>query len=249
MMKRVELESWHHERGWMAPPWRTDRVREQQVAEVSRLVGVPRACSREFPTLRAGLSGAEASARERRQRRVYLKRGGFEPHAFTDKTFPALRKEAHEAGLKTGAYFFPRPQDVTPQEASDLFLRLLPEPIKGKDLRPCLDLEHGRSSPKVGRWAIEFQNRMREQVGVLPLFYSYASYVEGLALAKPIGPLWLAAYGRNDGKEHPFRIPRPYKTAVAHQYSSRCRLVGCSGFVDISHVFNPRALEAASADL
>jgi GH25 family lysozyme M1 (1,4-beta-N-acetylmuramidase) len=126
-----------------------------------------------------------------------------------------------------------------------LFLELLPPLVRGKDLRPCLDLEHGRPSATIGRWASEFQERMRDQIGVLPLFYSFASYVEGLALSKPIGPLWIAAYGRNDGKEHSFRVPRPYQAAVAHQYSSRCRLVGCSGFVDISHVFNPRALEAA----
>jgi hypothetical protein len=34
------------------------------------------------------------------QRRVYLKRGGFEPHALPDKTFPDLRKEGAAGGIE-----------------------------------------------------------------------------------------------------------------------------------------------------
>jgi GH25 family lysozyme M1 (1,4-beta-N-acetylmuramidase) len=179
------------------------------------------------------------------QRRVYLKRGGFEPHKFVDKTFPDLHQRARAAGMKTGAYFFPRPADVTPHEAADTFFELLPPLEKGKDLRPALDLEHGRPSATVGRWAVEFQNRMRSHIGMMPVFYSFGSYVEDLELDSPIGPLWLANFGRNDGKEHAFGIPRPYKNAAAHQFSSRARVVGCSGFVDMSRVINGRALELA----
>jgi hypothetical protein len=38
------------------------------------------------------------------QRRVYLKRGGFESNAFIDKTFSDIRKRARAAGLMTSAY-------------------------------------------------------------------------------------------------------------------------------------------------
>jgi lysozyme len=173
-------------------------------------------------------------------RRVYLKRS--EGTSFTDRLFPGFRSAAHAAGLKTGAYHFTHPLSHTPSEELAFFLRLLPPLDNKHDLRPCFDQEYGAPSERKGQWITELHKLFREGFGYWPVLYSYPYYLETLRLRAPVGPLWLASFGRNDGKEHPFSVVPPYKTVAAHQYSSNARVAGVSGLVDISHVFSGAAL-------
>jgi hypothetical protein len=63
--------------------------------------------------------------------------------------------------------------------------------------------------------------------------------------ARPIGAgLWLASYARNDGTDHGAAVPPPWRSYVAHQFSSNCLVSGCGGRVDLSHARRLRPLLA-----
>src|SRR4030095_5050972 len=124
----------------------------------------------------------------------------------------------------------------------DHFLRKLPS-ISNRDLRPALDLEFKTPSEAVGRWAQGGMSLVRRETGVRPIIYSFGSFLESCRFSTPPAALWLASFGRNDGKEHPFTIPRPWKRVAAHQFSSNARVAGVSGRVDVSHVFGARAID------
>ena len=176
------------------------------------------------------------------QRRIYLKL--TEGVTFDDPKFVDFRKGARAAGLKVGAYHFARgvPSGNSAKDEAEHFLHKLPN-LTNKDLRPALDLEFKTPSKAVGDWAKQWLSLVRSAIGVRPIIYSYGSFLEGCAFSTPPAALWLASFGRNDGKEHPFTVPRPWKRLAAHQYSSNARVAGCSGAVDISHVFAARAID------
>lgn len=181
------------------------------------------------------------------QRRVYLKR--CEGTGFVDKTYPALRTAALAAGLKVGAYDFLHPLEATPVAAAAYLLKLVALPLKpGRDLRIALDCEYGAGSPGVGRWIAEVAAIVTKRTGVKPLIYGSGYWLEACAFKSPPGPLWLAAYGRNDGKEYPVgRLPKPWQTMAAHQYTSTAQVLGIAGAVDLSHVFVPASIEIPPA--
>jgi lysozyme len=163
-----------------------------------------------------------------------------------DPNFAAWRKAANKAGLKVGAYHFARP-DLHPfdriGEALN-FWRAVGK-VNTTDLRPVLDYEVLSSHGGDEAWIRAFNQSVKARLGVGPLFYSYPALVAKLKLTKPVGyGLWLASYGRNDGVEHAYTVPAPWKKVVAHQFSSKCRVIGCSGVVDLSKVFSPNAVLA-----
>jgi GH25 family lysozyme M1 (1,4-beta-N-acetylmuramidase) len=176
------------------------------------------------------------------QRRLYLKR--CQGVGFVDKTYPELRTAALAAGFHVGAYDFLEPGRATPHEAAQFFLELLGPVKPGRDLRPCLDCEHGAAGPAAGKWITATAKILTVATGVKPLIYGSAYWLEACRFPAAPGPLWLAAYGRNDGREYPIgKLPAPWKVMAAHQYASTARVVGIKGTVDISHVFVPSAIE------
>jgi lysozyme len=179
------------------------------------------------------------------QERVYLKL--TEGTTYLDPTHQGRRRSAHAAGLKVGEYHFARPSRHSAKNEADFFLEHLPKLVKGKDLRPVLDLEDPDASPSpaVGRWALEFIQAVRKHSGHVVVIYGSTDYLARCRFPKAPGPLWLASYGRNDGKEHPFHIPRPWTHVAAHQYTSVGRVAGVEGPCDISRVFRARQLDVA----
>jgi GH25 family lysozyme M1 (1,4-beta-N-acetylmuramidase) len=177
------------------------------------------------------------------QRRVYLK--AAEGTTFVDSTYAGLRTAALKAGLKVGAYDFLHPLDATPSEAVTFFMKRLKHGLKaGRDLRPVLDVEKGTASAKMGVWVKEMANALYKETGVRPVVYGSGYFLQDCAFASAPGPLWLAAYGKNDGREYPVSmVPKPWKTVAAHQYSSKGNVAGINGPVDISHVLVPSSLE------
>jgi GH25 family lysozyme M1 (1,4-beta-N-acetylmuramidase) len=177
------------------------------------------------------------------QRRVYLKR--VEGTAFVDRAYPGLRRSALAAGFRVGAYDFLHPLEATPKEAADFLLGKLTQPLKaGRDLRPALDCEEGTPSAKVGVWISQVALEIRRVLGFKPLIYGSGYWLESCSFRTAPGPLWLAAYGRNDGKEYPVgRLPAPWRALGAHQYTSEARVVGIRGLCDLSHVYVSSAVE------
>jgi lysozyme len=176
------------------------------------------------------------------QKRVYLKL--TEGVTFDDPKFADLRRRARAAGLKVGAYHFARgiPAGNSAKDEADHFLRKLPS-LSNDDLRPALDLEFKTPSAEVGDWAKEWLSLVRKATGVRPIIYSFGSFLQSCRFSTPPAALWLASFGRNDGQEHSFSIPRPWKGVAAHQFSSNARVAGCSGRVDVSRVFVKRSID------
>ena len=166
---------------------------------------------------------------------VYLK--ATEGLTFVDKTFAERRNAAARNGLRVGAYHFARPDSSDPELQARAFVKAVGK-IGVNDLRPALDFEtqsKSYSATQQVMWARHFNREVKRLMGVLPIFYSYGAFITDLRPDAPIGAgLWLAAYSRNDGTEHPFVVPKPWRGAVAHQFSSQCRVAGCGGLVDLS---------------
>jgi lysozyme len=172
---------------------------------------------------------------------------------FADRTFKPRRDRARAAGLRVGGYHFARPSmsDAPTRDAvleARHFSSLVLE-LGRRDYVPALDMESLSSLSRDVQvmWARAFSQEIRRRLGRYPLFYSYPAFITGLLPddAKPIGGgLWLAAYGRNDGKPYPFRVPKPWKKAVAHQFTSQGRVAGVTGLVDVSRVLQPAAMLA-----
>lgn len=175
---------------------------------------------------------------------VFLK--ASEGTSFHDLTFGARRSAANRAGLHVGAYHFARPDQGSAVEQAATFCNMVGK-IGSSDLKPVLDFESASSlSPaQLEAWARAFNQEVKKRLGRVPIFYSYSAYVEMLRPSWPIGNgLWLASYGRNDGSEHPFIVPFPWKKIVAHQFTSNCRITGCEHPVDMSNANSLRPLLA-----
>lgn len=174
-------------------------------------------------------------------RRVYLKL--TEGLNFVDGKHDAFRRAAISAGLKVGEYHFAHPHLNKAKDEAEFFCLHLPKLRPGQALRPCLDLEDGAPSEAVAQWAVDWVFHVSRTTGHTVVLYSNPSYLSGCRFRRPTGPLWLAAYGRNDGKEHPVTIPAPWKHAAAHQYTSRGNVPGVLGLCDVSRVWRPRQLD------
>jgi lysozyme len=176
--------------------------------------------------------------RENGIRGVYLK--CTEGRTYADRYFSEWRQEAQVAGLRTGAYHFARPDNNSPDAEAEWFLAHLPE-LTAKDWRPCLDFE---VRPADADWARAFNQAVHAGIDLLPLLYTYPSFAAELHAEEPIGSgLWLASYSRNDGSEHPFAVPAPWRSTVGHQFTSNARVPGIPGRVDLSTFTQPEAVD------
>ena len=155
---------------------------------------------------------------------------------YVNPVFHAWKNEADYYGIRTGAYHFARPAD-SPTESARRFCQIVT--VGRRDLRPVLDFETWDTAmtPLMHEtWARTFNNIVKQELGQIPVFYSYPDFIRRLQLHEPIGNgLWEAAYGRNDGKLFPVAPAPPWKRIVAHQFSSRATVVGCDGLVDLSY--------------
>lgn len=153
--------------------------------------------------------------------------------------FTRQRADCAAVGMRFGAYHFARP-DRNPfgaEDEAEHFCDVVGR-LDRRDLKPVLDLEvrgNAISDRQLEAWARAFNGVVRRRLGVYPLFYSYPAFITDMGPDRPIGNgLWLASFGRNDGIEHPYTVPAPWKRAVAHQFTSRAHVAGVQGEVDLS---------------
>lgn len=156
---------------------------------------------------------------------------------FTDKKYKERMASARKAGLLVGAYHFASPTGGDAVAEADHFSQVVGT-VRPGDLLPVLDMEQnpGNLKPSVlEQWCRDFNQRVKKNIGVLPLFYSYPYFIDKLNASRPIGRgLWLASYGPNDGKIHPYTIPAPWKRVRCHQYTSNGKVKGVLGRVDLN---------------
>lgn len=158
--------------------------------------------------------------------------GGGETHAeslYLHSNFHPWADRMRAAGLRVGGYWFAVPTTMDAKRQAAEFAKALGK-IERRDLRPVLDYEknlYRLSQSQLEAWAHAFCQEVKRLTGVGPLYYSYASY---LRPAKPIGyGYWLANYSDSNPA-----APAPWKSLVAHQYTSRGHVNGINGFVDLS---------------
>lgn len=164
---------------------------------------------------------------------VYLK--ATEGATYIDPTCAGRRKRARECGLRVGLYHFARPGGGDAKAEAKKFCEVLGK-LGRTDMRPALDFEDDTASATEA-WAHEFSHEVQRRLGVFPLFYSYHAFVASRKFKEPVGDgLWLASYGKDDGKEHPYKVPAPWEKAVMHQFTSNGRVPGVAGPCDVSYV-------------
>jgi GH25 family lysozyme M1 (1,4-beta-N-acetylmuramidase) len=181
------------------------------------------------------------------QRRVYLK--AVQGTGYVNPDYALLRPRALGAKLHVGAYDYLEPLVDSPRAAAEFLVERLPSPlVGGRDLRPALDVEQGPPSPGVGAWVSEVAAVITRETGVRPLVYGSPFYLEDCAFDRPPGPLWLADYGPDDGRNHPVTaVPRPWKAFAAHQFTDRANVAGIDGPCDLSYVRSPAQVEVPAS--
>ena len=173
-----------------------------------------------------------------------------EGRSFVDPDYRARAKAARAAGLHVGGYHFARPAG-DPLEQATLFVGHLGK-VERRDLHPALDLEvnDAKLSPTaLYAWAHSFGAHVHAMTGARVLWYTYPAFLAEQAWPAPLGTgagLWIAAYGPNDGHDHgvPADELKPWRSFVAHQYTSVGRIAGVNGNVDLSHGRSRRAMLA-----
>lgn len=161
--------------------------------------------------------------------------------SYIDPTFYPRARRARKHGLVVLSYHFAYLND--PIKEANHYCDVMSHRKKALNGRPMLDIEIPSAGIDVEEWSHRFIQRVISRGFPRPLFYSNPSYITEHHFKKPIGSgLVLAAYGPNDGKDHPVECPSPWKYFVAHQFTSKGRVNGVPGFVDKWHSTHPRKL-------
>lgn len=149
-----------------------------------------------------------------------------------DHTFLANVENAYKAGLKVAAYIYSYAQ-TTQEAVSEAYhaIRQI-ERCEGKITGPVwYDLEEthlGRYAKDVLKEFANIMNAHGYEVGIYTGFNFYYSYLRG---AKGY-PLWLAAYGGNDGTV--WADYKPNCGEIIWQYTDKGRVNGVQGDVDLN---------------
>ena len=168
---------------------------------------------------------------------------------FADAYWSTRAEPARIAGLRVGGYHFARPKAGTAAAEAEYFARLL-GPVHRRDLRPFLDLEanDAKLTPaELHLWARTFLAELHARCGVRGLTYSSPGFILPQHWTQGFGTgagLLLADYGPDDGADHGYRVPAPWTTAAAHQFTSRGRAAGVIGLVDLWHARTRRPILA-----
>jgi len=171
---------------------------------------------------------------------------------FVDQTWPERSRGARAAGLHVGGYHFARPGG-DPLEQATIFVGHLGK-VERRDLHPALDLEVNDQKlhpAELFAWARNFGSHVHAMTGSKVLWYTYPGFLAEQGWRHQLGTgagLWIADYGPNDGRDHgvPDGATKPWRSFVAHQFTSVGRVAGVKGNVDLSHARSRRAMLAHS---
>lgn len=143
-----------------------------------------------------------------------------------DQYCDRMYQYAKSKGKKLGFYFFPLTSDGTPEDCAEWAYRQVLGYI-GHAI-PILDWEaysgqYGKHNAGDVDWAYRWLIRFEELAGVKPMIYMNQScersYDWSRVVANDNG-LWLANYGKNDGKNNGYSQPKYWRTVAMHQYTS-----------------------------
>lgn len=149
---------------------------------------------------------------------------------YVDPTFERNYRNARAAGLDVGVYYYTY---ATSETMADAELALVREAVRGKELTMpvCVDVEENKLKPlstldltNVVAYALE----KVEAMGFYAQLYTYTGYSYELDMQRLAGrwDVWLADY---TGK-----TPKVDYIYHAHQHTSKGRVTGISGDVDLN---------------
>lgn len=149
---------------------------------------------------------------------------------YIDQTFEANYRNARAAGLDVGVYYYTY---ATSEAMANAELALVREAVRGKELTMpvCVDVEENKLKPmstldltNLTTYALE----QVEKMGFYAQLYTYTGYKYELDMARLSSrwDVWLADY---TGK-----TPKVSFKYSAHQHTSKGRVPGISGNVDLS---------------
>lgn len=185
-------------------------------------------------------SGIDVSMHQRVIDWPRVKRAGYsfayikatEGEAYVDPYYTRNVADATKAGVKVGAYHFlrPKPGRKGSAEADDFCRALKAAKLGPGDLIPVCDIETtALSATATEAYVEEFLNAVQATVGVRPLIYTYPSFLNGRWRSSHRAKLWIAHYGVSKP-----RLPAPWKSYVAWQYTSSGSVPGVSGNCDMN---------------
>ena len=169
---------------------------------------------------------------------------------FVDRWYDNNKTGARKNKIKFGAYAWIKPGTVS-YVVSQIDHLLDHIDYKKGDLAPAIDWEETAAASPAYVNALEAGvNRIHEKLGVWPVMYG--GYYVLAPMRIPSNsvikncPLWLPAYGRNDGGRYESAIPgvpTPWKNFLnplakgwdVHQYTSNGRVSGIPGPVDMNY--------------
>lgn len=153
-----------------------------------------------------------------------------EGRTFDDERFSFNRRAAKAAGLTIGAYHYARPDNNSPEDEAQHFLRVA-RPTRG-ELLPALDWE---TSPPTAAWASRFLHAVETAIGTPPILYTYPDFLRRTGHFSDFHrfPLWYSRFGPNDGQVHPANPPQGFRFVV-HQFTSAGRVDGIGGKADLN---------------
>lgn len=165
---------------------------------------------------------------------------------YVNSSYERHRKAARRQGIPVGAYHFARPDsDDGPVAEAEHFLEVATP--READLLPVLDFEHPGLPPReLARWAKLWLRHVEKRIGEPPILYTYSSFwMSTVRNARGFEryPLWLANYGKDDGKVHAVRTVGSWPSVAVHQYTSKGRIPGYGGPLDLNRLRKGWTLE------
>ena len=173
-----------------------------------------------------------------------VKRAGYhfaickatEGQDFQDSTWSRARVDAiRKAGLKLGAYHYLRPRPGRNGAVEARWAVPIARAAgwgKPGDIRLVCDIEEtDLTSHRTVGYLVQFCNEVENLTGHKPVIYSFPAFLKQLQLPSAFGkyPLWIANFevSRPD-------VPLPWKGYAIWQHTSRGRVRGISGNVDLN---------------
>jgi GH25 family lysozyme M1 (1,4-beta-N-acetylmuramidase) len=150
--------------------------------------------------------------------------------------------EAKAAGLYVTGYHFAVPNVSSGASQAAYAVRHSHHAADGRTMPPALDIEYNPYGPMCYRltaarmveWISAFISEVRRLTGQLPVIYTAARWwrsCTGNSTAFASDPLWIAAWGPS-----PAPLPGGWRKWTFWQYTSRGRVPGIDGNVDVSYV-------------
>lgn len=161
---------------------------------------------------------------------VIIKAGGSDAGFYKDKNFEENYRNAVNAGLDVGAYYFIGPKMLTKEDAeadAERFYQI----IKGKKFSMPIyldaetsDPKHKTAATKAASYFCQYLEKKGYFVGIYASDISgFAGILDGTKLTR--FTLWVARYGR-----------QPSRAWDVWQYTSTGRVPGISGNVDMDYM-------------